>query len=65
MIITSDRPSMERLRSSSIHATVATASSMICVTSLSTSSGAAPGYATDTVTDGRSSLGKREMPSWG
>ena len=41
--MTNERPSLEIDRSSSIPATVATASSMICVTSDSASSAAAPG----------------------
>src|SRR6185503_6818756 len=43
---------------------VLTASSTLSVTSLSTCSGAAPGRRVVTVTVGKSTCGRRSMPSW-
>ncbi len=56
-------PSTDTERRSSMPLTVLTAASILSVISLSTSSGAAPGWTTDTVTVGKSTLGKRSRPS--
>ncbi len=61
--MTCETPSVEIERSSSMPLMVLTASSILSDTSVSTSSGAAPGSAVTTCTIGRSTLGKRSMLS--
>jgi hypothetical protein len=61
---TCDTPSTEAERSSSMPLMVLTAASILSVISLSTSSGAAPGWMVVTVTTGKSTLGNRSRPSW-
>ena len=60
---TCDTPSDEVERSSSMPLIVLTASSILSVISVSTSSGAAPGSRVVTTTVGKSTLGKRSSPS--
>ena len=60
--MTCDTPSVEFERSSSMPLTVLTASSILSVISVSTSSGAAPGSRVVTTTVGKSTLGKRSRP---
>ena len=60
---TCDTPSDEVERSSSIPLIVLTASSILSVISVSTSSGAAPGRRVVTTTVGKSTFGKRSSPS--
>jgi hypothetical protein len=61
--MTWETPSEEFERSSSMPLIVLTASSILSVTSVSTSSGAAPGKRVVTTTVGKSTLGKRSSPS--
>ncbi len=60
---TIDTPSADVERSSSMPLTVFTASSILSVTSVSISSGAAPGFRVVTTTVGKSTLGRRSTPS--
>src|SRR5688572_6090820 len=60
--ITCDTPSDDVERSSSMPLMVLTASSILSVISVSTSSGAAPGRRVVTTTVGKSTLGKRSRP---
>ena len=59
-----ETPSDEVERSSSMPLIVLTASSILSVISVSTSSGAAPGSRVVTTTVGKSTFGKRSRPSW-
>ena len=61
-MMTCETPSDEVDRSSSIALMVLTASSILSVISVSTSSGAAPGRRVVTTTVGKSTLGKRSRP---
>ena len=61
--MTCDTPSEEFERSSSIALMVLTASSILSVISVSTSSGAAPGSRVVTTTVGKSTLGNDPGPS--
>ena len=63
-ICTSDTPSDEVEISVSMPAMVLTASSILSVTSVSISSGAAPWRVVVTTTKGKSTFGKRSTPSW-
>jgi hypothetical protein len=63
VMISIETPSLLIDRSSSMPATVATASSSTCVTSDSTSAEAAPGYIVMTRSVGRSMLGNRSIPN--
>src|SRR5690606_26625824 len=63
--MTIDWPWAEMERSSSIPSTVLTASSMTWETSVSTSSGEAPGRVVRTLTVGRSTEGRRSTPRRG
>jgi hypothetical protein len=60
---TCETPSEEAERSSSMALIVLTASSILSVISVSTSSGAAPGRRVVTTTVGKSTLGNRSSPS--
>ena len=62
-MMTCETPSDEFDRSSSMLLIVLTASSILSVISVSTSSGAAPGSRVVTTTVGKSTLGKRSRPS--
>ena len=62
-MITCETPSDELERSSSIALIVFTASSILSVISVSTSSGAAPGSRVVTTTVGKSTFGNRSRPS--
>ena len=62
-MMTCETPSDEFERSSSMPLIVLTASSILSVTSVSTSSGAAPGSRVVTTTVGKSTFGKRSRPS--
>src|SRR4249919_4144280 len=62
-MMTCETPSDEFDRSSSMLLIVLTASSILSVISVSTSSGAAPGSLVVTTTVGKSTLGKRSSPS--
>ena len=62
-MMTCETPSDEFDRSSSMLLIVLTASSILSVISVSTSSGAAPGSLVVTTTVGKSTLGKRSRPS--
>ena len=64
LTMTCDTPSVEIERSSSMPLMVLTASSILSVTSVSISSGAAPGRRVTTATIGKSTLGKRSTPSF-
>ena len=61
--MTCETPSDEIERSSSMPLMVLTASSILSVISVSTSSGAAPGSRVVTTTVGKSTFGKRSRPS--
>ena len=63
-MMTCETPSDEFERSSSIPLIVLTASSILSVTSVSTSSGAAPGSLVTTTTVGKSTFGNRSSPSF-
>ena len=62
-MMTCETPSDEFERSSSMPLMVLTASSILSLISVSTSSGAAPGRRVVTTTVGKSTLGKRSRPS--
>ena len=62
-MMTCETPSEDVERSSSMPLIVLTASSILSVISVSTSSGAAPGSRVVTTTVGKSTLGKRSRPS--
>ena len=61
--MTSETPSVEIERSSSMPLMVLTASSILSVTSVSTASGDAPGYGVTMVTSGKSTFGNWSTPS--
>ena len=62
--MTNETPEPDTERSSLIPSTVFTTSSIRCESTVSTSSGDAPGRLVRTVTVGRSTDGKRSTPSW-